>query len=199
MRFTIGSYTVFAMKATQVILRLADELARSRSGFFTAKCPGAGDRDTNEYMRDLRKAALEQLGQDFSERRICGENKLAVDFYVPDERTVIEVALSLRNPQSEFERDVLKALMAKEEAFEVERLIFVCKPGGSKRLSAPAGRRIIEWVRKRHQLDIDIHDLPADDPMISDTALLTEAALARDWDRPEEDEAWSYLQSARSS
>lgn len=30
---------------------------------------------------------------------------------------------------------------------------------------------------------------------ISETALLSEAALAEDWDRAEEDEAWSYLQS----
>jgi len=30
---------------------------------------------------------------------------------------------------------------------------------------------------------------------VSETALLSEAALAEDWDRPEEDEAWSYLQS----
>jgi len=30
---------------------------------------------------------------------------------------------------------------------------------------------------------------------ISETALLSEAALAEDWNRPEEEEAWSYLQS----
>lgn len=30
---------------------------------------------------------------------------------------------------------------------------------------------------------------------ISETALLSEAALAEDWDKAEEDEAWSYLQS----
>lgn len=29
-----------------------------------------------------------------------------------------------------------------------------------------------------------------------ETALLSEAALARDWNRPEEDEAWSHLQPA---
>jgi hypothetical protein len=28
----------------------------------------------------------------------------------------------------------------------------------------------------------------------SETALLSEEALAEDWNRPEEDEAWSYLQ-----
>lgn len=30
-----------------------------------------------------------------------------------------------------------------------------------------------------------------------ETALLSEAALAADWDRPEEDEAWSHLQPER--
>jgi len=32
---------------------------------------------------------------------------------------------------------------------------------------------------------------------ISETALLSERSLAEDWNRPEEDEAWSYLQSER--
>ena len=33
-----------------------------------------------------------------------------------------------------------------------------------------------------------------EEPGISETALLSQEALARDWDRPEEDEAWSHLQ-----
>jgi hypothetical protein len=32
---------------------------------------------------------------------------------------------------------------------------------------------------------------------VSETALLSEPALAEDWNRPEEDAAWSHLQSAR--
>jgi hypothetical protein len=32
-----------------------------------------------------------------------------------------------------------------------------------------------------------------------EAALLSEAALAADWNRPEEDAAWSHLQPARSS
>jgi len=32
--------------------------------------------------------------------------------------------------------------------------------------------------------------------IIAETALLSEAALAEDWMRPEEDEAWSYLNQA---
>lgn len=30
---------------------------------------------------------------------------------------------------------------------------------------------------------------------ISETALLSEQSLSEDWNRPEEDEAWSYLQT----
>lgn len=32
---------------------------------------------------------------------------------------------------------------------------------------------------------------------ITESALLSEAALADDWNRPEEDEAWSHLQQVR--
>ena len=32
---------------------------------------------------------------------------------------------------------------------------------------------------------------------VGETALFSEAALAEDWHRPEEDEAWTHLQSAR--
>jgi hypothetical protein len=37
-----------------------------------------------------------------------------------------------------------------------------------------------------------------DAPVVDDVTLLSEAALS-DWNRPEEDEAWAYLQPARSS
>jgi len=32
---------------------------------------------------------------------------------------------------------------------------------------------------------------------VSETALLSEQSLAEDWNRPEEDEAWSHLQQAQ--
>jgi hypothetical protein len=36
-----------------------------------------------------------------------------------------------------------------------------------------------------------------DDESEGETALLSEAALSVDWDRPEEEEAWRHLQPAR--
>jgi hypothetical protein len=36
-----------------------------------------------------------------------------------------------------------------------------------------------------------------EDSPVAETALLSERVLSEDWDRPEEDEAWTHLQSAR--
>jgi hypothetical protein len=38
-----------------------------------------------------------------------------------------------------------------------------------------------------------------EEPQAHDAALLSEAALAEDWNRPEEDAAWVHLQSGKSS
>jgi hypothetical protein len=35
------------------------------------------------------------------------------------------------------------------------------------------------------------------DPLSNDSALLAESALAEDWRRPEEDEAWAHLQPGK--
>jgi hypothetical protein len=56
--------------------------------------------------------------------------------------------------------------------------------------------RILEPVRlpsTRRALVTILEESPANIP--SETALLSEAALGKDWNRPEEDAAWSYLQS----
>ena len=37
------------------------------------------------------------------------------------------------------------------------------------------------------------------EPDTAETALLSEAALAEDWNRPEEDAAWAHLQQDQSS
>ena len=51
----------------------------------------------------------------------------------------------------------------------------------------PAGRRALVIVLNEPAIDV------------AETALLSEQALAEDWDRPEEDEAWSHLQQLASS
>ena len=52
-------------------------------------------------------------------------------------------------------------------------------------MSLPAGRRVLVTILDEEQV------FPVDE-----VTLLSEAALAEDWNRPEEDAAWSHLQRA---
>ena len=59
--------------------------------------------------------------------------------------------------------------------------------GGVRLLEAvrlPPGRRVLVVVLDPHAAD-------------DEAALLSEGALAEDWDRPEEDVAWAHLQPER--
>jgi hypothetical protein len=47
----------------------------------------------------------------------------------------------------------------------------------------------------RRALVTILDEAPAE--LANETALLSEAALAEDWNRPEEDAAWSYLQPGK--
>ena len=58
--------------------------------------------------------------------------------------------------------------------------------------------RLLEAVamgRPRRALVTILDEAPAE--RADETALLSEAALAADWSRPEEDVAWSHLQSVK--
>jgi hypothetical protein len=77
------------------------ELALERSGFFDIKGPSVGDKDTAAFMGELRKRAAEAFGSDFAEQKICGPNGLCVDYYFPEDAAIVEIAMGLRNPNSE--------------------------------------------------------------------------------------------------
>ena len=61
---------------------------------------------------------------------------------------------------------------------------------GQVRLAEP-----VRLTRSQRALVTILDEDPA--PEVDETARLSELALAEDWARPEEDEAWSHLQGAR--
>jgi hypothetical protein len=99
------------------------------------------------------------FGGDFSEAKICGENKFAIDFYFEDEETAVEFAFGLDKPLNEYERDIFKCLLAQDAGHPVRKLLLVSKPGGQKRLDAPGPRAIKDWVERKHNLEIQVWDL----------------------------------------
>ena len=67
-----------------------------------------------------------------------------------------------------------------EAVIDAQRHVHVLEP-----LSLPGARRALVTILDEEP-DTSMHE----------TALLSEAALAEDWNRPEEDAAWSHLQQA---
>lgn len=117
-----------APRAKQLI-QIADEAGGAIPDFLRARGPGEGNKATDAFMRQLRARGPELLAEDLAEMKICGANSFAGDFYLPGEAVILEVALGLRNPGSEYEKDVLKAVMEKELGSRVDHLIFLSKLG----------------------------------------------------------------------
>src|SRR5258708_7188360 len=148
-------------KATK-ILELAQVIAKERGPtFFERLGPGKdkGNGSTKSFMEELGLRVRNEIGADLAEACICGANKLSVDFFVAHEGTIIEIELGARNPHTNFERDIFKALLARDTGFRVDRLIIVGKPGTLKRLRTPDAKAIANWVTKHQGLEIDVFDL----------------------------------------
>jgi hypothetical protein len=142
-----------------LFLSTTQGVADATPGFFEIKGPGEGDRATNAFMKVLREQLKEAVPDAKPEQCLCGENKLAVDFYIEAEGTIVELAFGLRNPTSEFERDILKALMAKEAGRNVKQLVFVSKPGAVKRCGQPGAQAIVKWAKQKHDLAIAVYEV----------------------------------------
>ena len=99
------------------------------------------------------------FGPGQAERKICGNNDYSVDFYFEAEGTIVEVALGLPNPHTEFERDVVKAALAKEAGYRVKRLFFISKPGARKKCQQPGRAAVAEWELRRYRIKVEVHEL----------------------------------------
>jgi hypothetical protein len=68
----------------------------------------------------------------------------------------------------------------------------IIEPSGAVRILQPID------IRNARRALVTILDEPAAVSAESELMLFSDSALAEDWLRPEEDEAWSYLQSEQS-
>jgi hypothetical protein len=159
------------MNRANQLADIAQSLVDEWPNFFQKKGAGPGDLDTNTFMKELRSRAAAAFGDDFAERRICGENKLTPDYYFPDEATIVEVAMGLRNPSSEFERDILKAIMAQEAGNSVRRLLFLSKPGAVARCSQPWLRAFADWAFRVRNITVEVSEFtPAAESVLEPAA-----------------------------
>ncbi|MBZ0310637.1 MAG: hypothetical protein K8I82_31555 [Anaerolineae bacterium] len=98
------------MTKVDLLREVIQQIADNDPEFFTTKGHGPGNHATNIFIRKVHDTALEVFGQDCAEQKICGDNSQAVDFYFEDEKTIVEIALGLKKTNTEFEKDIFKAL-----------------------------------------------------------------------------------------
>lgn len=84
----------------------------------------------------------------------------------------------------------LSCTLASESYAMIRTVEAVIDEDGNVRLLEP-----VRFSTARRALVTILEEGPV--TQVSETALLAEDALAQDWNRPEEDEAWSHIQSER--
>ena len=143
------------------LVHLARSLAGADADFQVKRGPGDGDRATAAFLAQLQRLAFTEFGFECWEKKICGATAYSVDFYFPDEATIVEVALGLPNPSSEFEKDIFKAIIAKDYC-SVDRLVLISRAGGEKKCRQPGRNSLREWASDKHRLKIEVCDLPGE-------------------------------------
>lgn len=141
------------------LLRAARRLAADHGNFQIALGPGAGDHASNAFVKNLRDWAVRAFGADFSEQPLCGDTAQKVDYYFPSEATIVEVALGLPNPASEFEKDILKAVLAKEQGHKIERLMFISRAGARGKCKQPGRASVAGWLREHYAIKVEVFEL----------------------------------------
>ena len=140
----------------------AREIRQAYIDFFVKKGPGSGNHATNAFMKTLRHQAEIEFGE-CAEQSISGDSALKVDFYFPGESAIVEIALGVDKPNSEFEKDILKAVMAKQLGAYVDCLVFAGKPGSIKKCCQPGRQAMALWLKNTHGIRIEVCELTLPD------------------------------------
>lgn len=138
---------------------LVQKLAEKTPDFFEIKGAGDGDHATNNFMRNLRTIARKFYGANLHEKQCVPGANFRFDFYLKDEGTVIEIALSLRNPNSEFEKDLLKCILAKQQGLQIEHLLLISKPGGMKKANEPGRKQMARLAQADFGITVEVWDI----------------------------------------
>jgi hypothetical protein len=138
----------------EIIQDVSDELH-----VFVPRGQGAGNVATNNAVRAINTRVANEVGADILQCILCSGNKQSVDFFLKDEAIVIELEYSLKNPYPCLEKDLFKILLAKDAGVAISDLVLVGDPGSQKRLSAPAPRAIIEFVKRVHGVTVSVIEL----------------------------------------
>jgi len=140
------------------IFQLAQEGADAYR-MFKARRAGGGTPYVNEVVNHLKYLVGQEFGTGVINQFLSKENRQSVDFWLEDEHTIVEIEFNIFSSPPVLEKEVFKALLAKDAGKDVRHLVLIGDPGSALLSQAPAPMSIINWVERRHQIGVQIWEL----------------------------------------
>jgi len=140
------------------IFQLAQEVAAAYD-LLNARRAGSGDSYTREVVNHLKSLVIEEYGAGITNQFLSKANRQSVDFWLEDEQTILEVEYSMWSSDPLLEKEVFKALLAKDAGKDVRHLILIGDPGSVRRWQTPTPQSVIEWVERHQQIRVQIWEL----------------------------------------
>ena len=144
------------------IFELAQQIAKRTTGFQERRGPGkkAGNGMTDAFLALLDAAVANNFGAKVRRQELVAPGmKYSFDFFIPSEDTVVEIALSLRNIVTEFEKDIFKCILANESGKPIKKLLLIGKDGSVKRQDGTGPRAIKSWVNRHCHIAVEVKEL----------------------------------------
>jgi len=146
------------MTKAERIFQLAQEGADAYH-MFKARRAGAGRPYTDEVINHLKLLAAQEFGTGVINQFLSKASRESVDFWLADEQTIMEMEFSAFRSPPVLEKEVFKALLAKDAGNDVRHHILIGDPGSVLLSQAPAPVAIMNWVELRHQIRVEIWEL----------------------------------------
>ena len=146
------------MSKAERIFQLAQEGADSYC-MFNARRNGAGTPFIDEVINHLKFLVIKEFGTGVANQFLSKENRQSVDFWLEDEQTIMEMEFNILSSPLVLEREIFKALLAKEAGEDVRHLILIGDPGSALLSHAPTPESVINRVERQHQIRVQIWEL----------------------------------------
>ena len=146
------------MTKAERIFQLAQEGADAYR-MFKARRAGGGTPYVNEVINHLKLVVAQELGAGVVNQILHQASHQTVDFWLEDEQTIMEIEFNTFSSPPVLEKQVFKALLAKDAGKDVRHLILIGDPASVLLSQAPTPVSIINWVERRHQIRVQIWEL----------------------------------------
>lgn len=169
------------MSKADRIFQLAQEVTATYD-LLNARRSGSGDSFTREVIDHLKFMVIEELGPGVVNQYLSKANRQSVDFWIEDEQTIVEMEYSMWSSDPLLEKEVFKALLAKDAGKDVRHLILIGDPGSVRRWQTPTPQSVVDWVERHQHIRVQIWELTERNRLTQTTPTAAEPTGGKDHD-----------------